>query len=64
MPRYSLDLDGPDSRTYVLSHDFPTEMRRGDRFDYGGFTWRIVAVSQRHYDAAGEAKLTLHCRAV
>jgi hypothetical protein len=61
MPAYSLDLEGPEGNTYVPSHDFPNEMRRGETFTLEGYTWQVVEVAKKQFDAPGEPDLTLRC---
>jgi hypothetical protein len=62
MPSYSLDLDlpGEESR-YVPSHEFPNEMGRDDQFEYDGYTWHVIEVATKQFDAPGEPEKTLRC---
>ena len=61
MATYSLDLDGPDGVTYVPSHDFPNEMRAGDRFERDGVMWQVLEVATKQFDAPPEPDKTLRC---
>lgn len=62
MPSYSLDLALPGQEPgYVPSHDFPGEMRNGDRFQYDGCTWQVIEVATKQFDSQGEPDKTLHC---
>jgi len=61
MPAYSLDLEGPEERTFVESHDFPNEMRPGATFTHDGWTWQVIEVATKQFDAPGQPVLTLRC---
>ncbi|MDP9223608.1 MAG: hypothetical protein M3P18_07075 [Actinomycetota bacterium] len=61
MPEYSLDLDGPDGTTYVPSQEFPNAGRVGETFERDGWTWQVIAVAAKQFDAPGEPPETLRC---
>lgn len=61
VPEYSLDLDGPDGATYVPCHEFPDVMRAGDTFEHDGWTWQVLEVATKQFDAPGEPSETLRC---
>jgi hypothetical protein len=43
----------------VPSHDFPSEMRAGDRFEYAGYKLQVVEVATKQFDAPGEPDQTI-----
>jgi hypothetical protein len=62
MPRYNLGLEGPDGEKWVEDYETPEEMRRGDRFEYDGYTWQVteIAVPQ----SGSSEVLVLRCHAI
>jgi hypothetical protein len=61
VPEYSLDLDGPDGTAYVPSQAFPNAKRVGDTFERDGWTWQVIDVAAKQFDAPGEPPETLRC---
>lgn len=62
MPSYSLDLQRPgEDDIYVPSHDFEGPMRPDDTFEYERWTWRVIEVATKQFDAEGEPEQTLRC---
>lgn len=62
MPSYSLDIEipGEDNR-YVPSHEFPNEMRVGDRFTYDDRNLQVIAVATKQFPREpDEAEKTIH----
>jgi hypothetical protein len=61
MPSYSLDIEIPgEGNRYVPSHDFPNEMRAGDKFTFDGYNLQVVAVATKQFPAEpGEAEKTI-----
>ena len=61
VPAYSLDLTSPNGPTYIPWHEFPEQMDVASRFTYDGWTYEVVEVAVKNFDAAGEPDLTLRC---
>jgi hypothetical protein len=61
VPAYSLLLEGPDRKHYVPSRDFPAEMRPGDTFDLGAWTWRVIEVHTRQFERLSKPIAKLRC---
>ena len=62
MPSYSLAIELPGERErYVSSHEFESEMRRGDQFEFDGYSLLVAEVATKQFDAEGEPEKTLRC---
>jgi hypothetical protein len=65
MWQYSLDLEHHGDHHYVPSHDFHGPVGIGDRFDYEGRSYEVVAVAIKQFKPGpGEPPRTLRCSIV